>query len=263
VETRTCQADCTWSGWSACEDVSGNEAPCHTGQPGACGVGQYVCEEGALVCAPATEARPERCDNLDDNCDGFVDEGFPQVLGDPPPPWAARLSILSSPEQLTPGEPGPIQLQLENVGTMGWGQGTLELRAEAAGGGPSQLRAASWLDGQRVLEVGPMNAGETAVLDFELTMDPAATGELHEILYLVRDVDGSPVRLACPSPEVNVNVSGSGTVNTGIPDAGVNTEPLPKITSGCSCRTADAPSSRFGLLGLLGLLLWLAARRRR
>ncbi|MEZ4475656.1 MAG: MopE-related protein [bacterium] len=66
------------------------------GQP--CVVGVGACEApGVTRCLPArgvvcegtpAEARPERCDGRDDDCDGLVDEGVQQACGgcEPPPP---------------------------------------------------------------------------------------------------------------------------------------------------------------------------------
>ncbi len=257
--TRTCDSSCAWGDWGACESVPTAE-PCQTGEPGLCGEGTYRCVSAQLVCEPLTVSRPELCDGLDDNCDGLVDEGFPQVLGDPPPAYAARLEIISHPDQLDPGVAGPIQLRVENVGTMDWEQGSVELRAAAAGGGVSQLRADGWIDHLRVLQVGSVIAGDASTLSFELSVDPAATGELHETFSLVR-VDVDPTPIACPSPSVNVDISASGDVNAGIPDAGPGTQPVAKVVSGCSCRSGGGTSDLgFGFALLLG---WILLRRRR
>lgn len=256
--SRTCLSSCTWGSWSACESMP-SMAPCDTGDLGVCGPGQYTCVAAQLVCEPTAQARPELCDGLDDDCDGLVDDGFPQVLGDPPPAYAARLAIISHPDQVAPGEPGLIRLRVENVGAVDWTAGAVELRAVAEGGGPSQLRADGWLSDAVVLRADALGAGAAATLDFEITVSPVAAGEIHESFWLAR-TDASPI--ACPTPVVNVDVSASGTVSTGVPDAGPGTEPLPVILTGCSCRSGGtAPGAP--LVVLLLLLGWLGLSRRR
>jgi hypothetical protein len=48
-------------------------AACLTGQPGECDAGTETCQGGALVCAQNQPAEPEICDNLDNDCDGAID----------------------------------------------------------------------------------------------------------------------------------------------------------------------------------------------
>jgi MYXO-CTERM domain-containing protein len=55
------------------EDVDG--APCQTGELGVCGQGHEVCQGGEVFCAGDQQAGPELCDGLDNDCDGFVDNG--------------------------------------------------------------------------------------------------------------------------------------------------------------------------------------------
>jgi Notch-like protein len=44
---------------------------------GVCEVGAQTCTDGALVCVGATEPGVETCNNLDDDCDGTIDQGNP------------------------------------------------------------------------------------------------------------------------------------------------------------------------------------------
>ena len=45
------------------------------GEVGVCAIGRTSCVGGGTVCAPSLTEGPERCDNLDNDCDGSVDEG--------------------------------------------------------------------------------------------------------------------------------------------------------------------------------------------
>ncbi|MEM9457011.1 MAG: MopE-related protein [Myxococcota bacterium] len=56
----------------------GGGEDCDTGMPGVCAGGLTECTEGALVCAPQFFAIPEQCDNLDNDCNGQVDDGNPE-----------------------------------------------------------------------------------------------------------------------------------------------------------------------------------------
>ncbi|MDQ2642915.1 MAG: hypothetical protein M3020_03810 [Myxococcota bacterium] len=53
--------------------------PCETGLVGACGNGLTDCTEDGSVgqCRPVINPSPERCDNVDNDCDGTVDEEAP------------------------------------------------------------------------------------------------------------------------------------------------------------------------------------------
>jgi MYXO-CTERM domain-containing protein len=53
----------------------GGGKPCDTGLKGACSDGTLQCQKGVLTCVPSQAPGEEKCNALDDNCDGQVDEG--------------------------------------------------------------------------------------------------------------------------------------------------------------------------------------------
>ncbi|HMY18963.1 MAG TPA: choice-of-anchor Q domain-containing protein, partial [Polyangium sp.] len=55
----------------------GGGANCTTGQPGACNAGTTACNAGAIVCNATNSPTTETCDNIDNDCDGVVDDGNP------------------------------------------------------------------------------------------------------------------------------------------------------------------------------------------
>jgi len=48
---------------------------CSTGMPGVCGPGREQCVGGGVECRPEVPASAERCDGLDNDCNGMVDDG--------------------------------------------------------------------------------------------------------------------------------------------------------------------------------------------
>ncbi len=54
----------------------GGGVACETGLPGVCAAGVTECQPGGtLTCKPQITASPEKCDNLDNDCNGQVDDG--------------------------------------------------------------------------------------------------------------------------------------------------------------------------------------------
>ncbi len=50
---------------------------CMTGLPGPCSPGKTECVGGALMCKASVMATPEACNNIDDDCNGTIDNGNP------------------------------------------------------------------------------------------------------------------------------------------------------------------------------------------
>jgi Putative metal-binding motif len=60
------------------EGNPGGGAQCGTTDQGECAYGMQRCVSGGLTCYGAVGPQAERCNNLDDDCDGLVDEGNPE-----------------------------------------------------------------------------------------------------------------------------------------------------------------------------------------
>ncbi|MBI5514548.1 MAG: DUF4114 domain-containing protein [Deltaproteobacteria bacterium] len=54
---------------------TGGGGACDTGRPGACAAGVNQCRAGRLQCVGVVSPSSERCDGVDNNCDGMTDEG--------------------------------------------------------------------------------------------------------------------------------------------------------------------------------------------
>ena len=63
-------------------DEAASVGPCDTDLPGRCRPGRTVCTEDGLVCRSHDLPEDERCNGLDDDCDGAIDEDHPGI-GEP------------------------------------------------------------------------------------------------------------------------------------------------------------------------------------
>lgn len=64
--------DCDGSIDEDCDCALGTSRPCGT-DTGVCTTGSQVCSRGSWTSCSGTGPAPELCNDVDDNCDGFVD----------------------------------------------------------------------------------------------------------------------------------------------------------------------------------------------
>ena len=78
------------------QDIPQGSEPCDTGQPGQCAPGTASCADAEIVCEQDVQPQAETCDGLDNDCDGFVDEGARPAEVEPE--WGAvYLDVLPGP----------------------------------------------------------------------------------------------------------------------------------------------------------------------
>jgi hypothetical protein len=258
-QSRSCSNSCQWGGFGACggPDPDGGKDTCDTGEPGICASGHVRCADGCRQCARDHDPRPETCNDLDDDCNGEVDDGHPQTVGDPQPRWAARLDDESHPGSLGPGEAGDAWATFTNVGSERWPAGEVWLTSMAAAAGTtSPLRAAEWPAWDVAAVLGddvPAGASARVLYRLRAPVDPRSLAR-DELALLAPD--GAPMR--CPSPDVSLELE----VDPGAPQAAAPPAPPPDDAGACALGTAGGARGGDGAL-LAGVVAAAAARLRR
>ena len=78
-----------------CDGRTGEDAQgmmCDTGALGQCAVGSQICQDADIECAPAFESTCEVDNQLDDDCDGLIDEA-PEAFCAPPEQQLTRFCL--------------------------------------------------------------------------------------------------------------------------------------------------------------------------
>jgi len=220
---RTCSAACQWNDWSECwgPDPEGGTLVCVSELPGVCSEGRVRCKTGWIQCVNVVEASPELCDGLDNDCEGVTDNGNPQVLSDPPPPFAAVLEDASFPTVLAAGAEATVWADFRNVGVLAWPAGEVWLTLADDEPGPSPLHVpdswAAWdVPAKLCRDVPPGGIGR---LQFRVRAPEPPGRELRTALVL-RTPAGEPIRCPSPSLDLAVRITAGKADETGAVDGG-------------------------------------------
>ncbi len=265
AQTATCNGSCQWDPFGDCAgpDPGNGNLSCDSGEPGVCAEGRLRCAAGWVTCLALNEPTGEQCDGLDNDCNGKVDDGNPQVIGATPPEFAAAFYDGSYPAAIREGEMAAGWVEFRNVGTQTWKQGSIWLKA--AGGSQAAVEMdvpgvwPAWDTPAVLLSTVP--PGDIGRLEFVLRPRNTVGHDLLCRLYLVAP-DGVP--LACPTPDIEMHIQVLApplTADAGplapdvLPaDGGVSPddgEPAQAPGGGCSTTTFPASTGPLSLLILL------------
>ncbi|HQF23772.1 MAG TPA: hypothetical protein PL065_09950 [Polyangiaceae bacterium] len=260
TQSRSCTSSCQWAEWSACDgpDPEGGTLSCDTGEPGPCAEGRIRCVQGCKTCRRVVDPTPELCDEVDNDCNGQVDDGHPTELGDPPPAFAATLVDHSIPVVMHHGEQATVWAAFRNDGSKRWNKNEIWLGATTVDAEAALYDPESWAayDIAALLDTD-VEPGQVGVLTWSIRAPEK--GQSSQQTFRLMDPSGSWLR--CPSPELQVTVRlsafGRRAEDGGLADTqqgGENADP----SSGCACHHVRAPAS-WSWAGWLLFALYLGA----
>jgi len=221
------------------------------------------CVSGCKACVRIYEPIPEKCDEIDNDCNGIVDDGNPTQMGVPPPAYAATLVDSSVPSALEPGQSGAVWAVFQNNGSATWPKDTVWLGAVTEEGKNLLYDPDTWkaYDVVAMLDAD-VAPGETGTFSWFVRApdDGAAVSQVFRLM------DPAGHWLSCPTPELNVTVLGKGTgagLGGGVTEPSANSPKTDIEGRGtCACRVGvSTPDVQpWWLFGALALVF---VRRRR
>ena len=253
TQTRTCSQTCTWGDWGGCAgpDPDQGTIKCDTKEPGPCADGRMRCIQGCLQCKRIYEPIPEICDEIDNDCSGEVDDGYPTKLGDPPPSYAATLLDHASSFSVKPGKKTKAWAVFRNDGSKTWKAGRTWLGAtfdEKRKGTTLLYDPETWsaFDVATVLNKD-VEPGDIVLFEWQVRLAEGSPGATQT--FGLKDPEGH--WLKCPVPEVTLRIgstvavapttdSSPGSSNTNEADHSSDSPSTESGSDGCSCELATS-----------------------
>jgi len=203
--TRKCSNSCEWNTWSACsgEDPNNGNTNCETNKPGLCKAGKIKCINGCLTCKEIYEPTSEVCDDIDNNCDGNIDENTPELNNISRPEYGATLQELSYPKYISSQNSEKIWAKFKNDGLDIWYAGTVWLESE---NNESDLFSKSWRAYNIPVVIdSDIKPGEEVFISFDIKSNNKheKSDLIKENFYLAFDA-GSKIK--CPAPKIETEI---------------------------------------------------------
>lgn len=277
---RSCGGNCQWGGWEGCQgpDPGDGKLPCDTGEPGVCGPGLQKCLDGWVTCRRLIEPSDEVCDDMDNDCNGMVDDGAPQGMGQALPEFGARVDDFSFPMALPAGQVGHGWAEFSNVGTRSWNKGEIWLKAEGSvPGTPSPLAIPGLWPAYDVAAVLADDVAPGGLARLEFAVAPPRSGMAPgNQRFVLLGPDGAEMRCPAPGFELAVRSLGPSGWSLEPPEDGLQDAITPPdaaraedegVSAGGSpaggCGVAGRPAFAWPLLGMVvaGLFGWRRRHR--
>ncbi len=267
-QNRTCSTACQWSSYSACAgpDPGGGTQACNTGQLGLCADGTLRCVDGCRACQRTWTPTAETCDDRDEDCDGTVDNDFPEEIGANTPAWAAELLDVSYPSAVRVGDMQYVWMVFKNVGSRTWQPGDLWLYALSYEEDVASrfYDAETWAASDSPDIVSEVIApGEQAVVGFTIRIPDVERGDRVSEAFQLMSPAGELIK--CPTPRVEISVTpySENEVETEVyfsDGSGASRSNDIGVQGGCSSTNPGTRSGSAALL-LFALLLFVVRRK--